>query len=88
MYIHHLCFRFWLFPAAGSRAEDGLMRDSFQFEVLQAQHEEVKQKVGNILPSPLNITFLIGITERWDKSSHKHLILVKVINNLCNPGLC
>ncbi|KAF4803464.1 ATR-interacting protein isoform X2 [Turdus rufiventris] len=30
---------------AGSRAEDGLMRDSFQFEVLQAQHEEVKQKL-------------------------------------------
>ncbi|NXT68461.1 ATRIP protein, partial [Chaetops frenatus] len=45
MYIHHLCFRFWLFPAAGSRAEDGLMRDAFQFEVLQTQHEEVKQKL-------------------------------------------
>ncbi|XP_032927783.1 ATR-interacting protein isoform X2 [Catharus ustulatus] len=29
----------------GSRAEDGLMRDTFQFEVLQAQHEEVKQKL-------------------------------------------
>ncbi|XP_038005062.1 ATR-interacting protein isoform X1 [Motacilla alba alba] len=30
---------------AGSRAEDGLMRDAFQFEVLQTQHEEVKQKL-------------------------------------------
>ncbi|XP_071296093.1 ATR-interacting protein isoform X3 [Agelaius tricolor] len=30
---------------AGSRAEDGLMRDSFQFEVLQTQHEEVKHKL-------------------------------------------
>ncbi|KAL2299763.1 hypothetical protein Nmel_012609 [Mimus melanotis] len=29
---------------AGSRTEDGLMRDAFQFEVLQTQHEEVKQK--------------------------------------------
>ncbi|XP_041320945.1 ATR-interacting protein isoform X2 [Pyrgilauda ruficollis] len=29
----------------GSRAEDGLMRDAFQFEVLQTQHEEVKQKL-------------------------------------------
>ncbi|XP_056357367.1 ATR-interacting protein isoform X2 [Oenanthe melanoleuca] len=29
----------------GSRTEDGLMRDAFQFEVLQAQHEEVKQKL-------------------------------------------
>ncbi|XP_053809737.1 ATR-interacting protein isoform X1 [Vidua chalybeata] len=30
---------------AGSRAEDGLMRDAFQFEVLQTQHEEVKRKL-------------------------------------------
>ncbi|XP_036246659.1 ATR-interacting protein isoform X3 [Molothrus ater] len=30
---------------AGSRAEDGLMRDAFQFEVLQTQHEEVKHKL-------------------------------------------
>ncbi|XP_015496516.1 ATR-interacting protein isoform X1 [Parus major] len=45
MYIHHACFRFWLFPATGSRTEDGLMRDAFQFEVLQTQHEEVKQKL-------------------------------------------
>ncbi|XP_023791339.1 ATR-interacting protein isoform X1 [Cyanistes caeruleus] len=30
---------------AGSRTEDGLMRDAFQFEVLQTQHEEVKQKL-------------------------------------------
>ncbi|XP_048172169.1 ATR-interacting protein isoform X2 [Corvus hawaiiensis] len=29
----------------GSRAEDGLMRDAFQLEVLQTQHEEVKQKL-------------------------------------------
>ncbi|XP_023791340.1 ATR-interacting protein isoform X2 [Cyanistes caeruleus] len=29
----------------GSRTEDGLMRDAFQFEVLQTQHEEVKQKL-------------------------------------------
>ncbi|NWZ79283.1 ATRIP protein, partial [Poecile atricapillus] len=48
MYIHHVCFRFWLFPAAGSRTEDGLMRDAFQFEVLQTQHEEVKQKLKEI----------------------------------------
>ncbi|XP_064288333.1 ATR-interacting protein isoform X2 [Passer domesticus] len=32
-------------PRQGSRAEDGLMRDAFQFEVLQTQHEEVKQKL-------------------------------------------
>ncbi|XP_063267293.1 ATR-interacting protein isoform X2 [Prinia subflava] len=29
----------------GSRAEDGLMREAFQLEVLQTQHEEVKQKL-------------------------------------------
>ncbi|XP_039932510.1 ATR-interacting protein isoform X2 [Hirundo rustica] len=32
----------------GSRAEDGLMRDAFQFEVLQTQHEEVKQKLKEV----------------------------------------
>ncbi|KFP79914.1 ATR-interacting protein, partial [Acanthisitta chloris] len=45
MCIHHLCFRPWLFSATGSRAEDGLVRDAFQFEVLQTQHEEIKQKL-------------------------------------------
>ncbi|XP_074735745.1 ATR-interacting protein [Strix uralensis] len=30
---------------AGSSTEDSLMRDAFQFEVLQAQHEEIKQKL-------------------------------------------
>ncbi|XP_062356770.1 ATR-interacting protein [Cinclus cinclus] len=30
---------------AGSRTEDGLMRDAFQLEVLQTQHEQVKQKL-------------------------------------------
>ncbi|KAM9657387.1 ATR-interacting protein isoform 2-T2 [Morphnus guianensis] len=37
-------------PAAGRRpkgssTEDSLMRDAFQFEVLQTQHEEIKQKL-------------------------------------------
>ncbi|XP_074908652.1 ATR-interacting protein isoform X2 [Buteo buteo] len=37
-------------PAAGRRpkassTEDSLMRDTFQFEVLQTQHEEIKQKL-------------------------------------------
>ncbi|NXW49120.1 ATRIP protein, partial [Nyctiprogne leucopyga] len=35
----------WLFSATGSSTEDSLMRDAFQFEVLQTQHEEVKQKL-------------------------------------------
>ncbi|NXE53990.1 ATRIP protein, partial [Casuarius casuarius] len=29
----------------GSSTEDGLMKDAFQFEVLQTQHEEIKQKL-------------------------------------------
>ncbi|NWU89769.1 ATRIP protein, partial [Upupa epops] len=33
------------FPAAGSSTEDGLVREAFQFEVLQTQHEEIKQKL-------------------------------------------
>ncbi|KAM4894058.1 ATR-interacting protein [Sylvia borin] len=33
---------------AGSRAEDDLMRDAFQFKVLQTQHEEVKQKLKEV----------------------------------------
>ncbi|KAF1455920.1 ATR-interacting protein, partial [Pygoscelis antarcticus] len=37
--------RSWLFSATGSSTEDSLMRDAFQFEVLQAQHEEIKQKL-------------------------------------------
>ncbi|NWS99567.1 ATRIP protein, partial [Mionectes macconnelli] len=47
MFTHHLCLCFtsWLFSAAESRAEDGLMRDAFQFEVLQTQNEENKQKL-------------------------------------------
>ncbi|KFW74718.1 ATR-interacting protein, partial [Manacus vitellinus] len=45
MFTHHLCFTSWLFSAAESRAEDGLMRDAFQFEVLQTQNEENKQKL-------------------------------------------
>ncbi|XP_040974732.1 ATR-interacting protein isoform X5 [Aquila chrysaetos chrysaetos] len=32
-------------PKAGSSTEDSLMRDAFQFEVLQTQHEEIKQKL-------------------------------------------
>ncbi|XP_055566233.1 ATR-interacting protein isoform X1 [Falco biarmicus] len=32
-------------PAAVSTTEDSLMRDAFQFEVLQTQHEEIKQKL-------------------------------------------
>ncbi|NXL65792.1 ATRIP protein, partial [Chordeiles acutipennis] len=35
----------WLFSATGSSTEDTLMRDAFQFEVLQTQHEEIKQKL-------------------------------------------
>ncbi|XP_054071818.1 ATR-interacting protein isoform X2 [Rissa tridactyla] len=31
--------------AKGSSTEDSLMRDAFQFEVLQTQHEEIKQKL-------------------------------------------
>ncbi|NWR39159.1 ATRIP protein, partial [Tachuris rubrigastra] len=45
MFTHPLCFTSWLFCAAESRAEDGLMRDAFQFEVLQTQNEENKQKL-------------------------------------------
>ncbi|KFM05005.1 ATR-interacting protein, partial [Aptenodytes forsteri] len=37
--------RSWLFSATGSSTEDSLMRDAFQFEVLQTQHEEIKQKL-------------------------------------------
>ncbi|CAM9364593.1 unnamed protein product [Bubo scandiacus] len=33
---------------AGSSTEDSLMRDAFQFEVLQAQHEEIKQKLKDM----------------------------------------
>ncbi|NXN99208.1 ATRIP protein, partial [Rhinopomastus cyanomelas] len=40
-----LCNISWCFPAAGSSTEDGLVRDAFQFEVLQTQHEEIKQKL-------------------------------------------
>ncbi|XP_049682774.1 ATR-interacting protein isoform X3 [Accipiter gentilis] len=32
-------------PKAASSTEDSLMRDAFQFEVLQTQHEEIKQKL-------------------------------------------
>ncbi|XP_074908654.1 ATR-interacting protein isoform X3 [Buteo buteo] len=32
-------------PKAASSTEDSLMRDTFQFEVLQTQHEEIKQKL-------------------------------------------
>ncbi|XP_052634979.1 ATR-interacting protein isoform X3 [Harpia harpyja] len=32
-------------PKAGSSTEDSLIRDAFQFEVLQTQHEEIKQKL-------------------------------------------
>ncbi|NXS44493.1 ATRIP protein, partial [Balaeniceps rex] len=35
----------WLFSATGSSTEDSLVRDAFQFEVLQTQHEEIKQKL-------------------------------------------
>ncbi|NXF76485.1 ATRIP protein, partial [Sclerurus mexicanus] len=41
----HCCFTSGLFSAAGGRAEDRLIRDAFQFEVLQTQHEEIKQKL-------------------------------------------
>ncbi|NXC76814.1 ATRIP protein, partial [Anhinga anhinga] len=34
-----------LSSATGSSTEDSLMRDAFQFEVLQTQHEEIKQKL-------------------------------------------
>ncbi|NXD05958.1 ATRIP protein, partial [Nothocercus nigrocapillus] len=37
------CFRF--FPVTGSSADDGLIREAFQFEVLQTQHDEIKQKL-------------------------------------------
>ncbi|KFQ72695.1 ATR-interacting protein, partial [Phaethon lepturus] len=37
--------RSWLFSATGSSTEDSLMRDAFQFEVLQTQHEEIKRKL-------------------------------------------
>ncbi|NWX86348.1 ATRIP protein, partial [Nothoprocta pentlandii] len=36
-----LCF----FPLTGSSADDSLIRDAFQFEVLQTQHDEIKQKL-------------------------------------------
>ncbi|NXS55416.1 ATRIP protein, partial [Brachypteracias leptosomus] len=47
MYIHHLRLRTDLdfFSATGSSTEDSLMREAFQFEVLQTQHEEIKQKL-------------------------------------------
>ncbi|NXW38014.1 ATRIP protein, partial [Phaetusa simplex] len=47
MYTGHPCFRTDLvfFSALGSSTEDSLMRDTFQFEVLQTQHEEIKQKL-------------------------------------------
>lgn len=60
MYIHHLCFRTDLvFFSATEKGgtEDSLMRDTFQFEVLQTQHEEIKQKVSDSFPSPLNTNF-------------------------------
>ncbi|NXP80945.1 ATRIP protein, partial [Ramphastos sulfuratus] len=38
----HASQRYWLFSAA---QEDNLMREAFQFEVLQTQHEEIKQKL-------------------------------------------
>ncbi|NXG76136.1 ATRIP protein, partial [Baryphthengus martii] len=34
-----------LFSATGSSTEDSLMREAFQFEVLQTQHEEIKEKL-------------------------------------------
>ncbi|NXX13680.1 ATRIP protein, partial [Podargus strigoides] len=37
--------RSWLFFAGGGSTEDSLVRDAFQFEVLQTQHEEIKQKL-------------------------------------------
>lgn len=43
--------------ATGGGTEDSVMRDEFQFEVLQSQHEEIKQKVSDIFPSPLNTRF-------------------------------
>ncbi|NXI59406.1 ATRIP protein, partial [Chloroceryle aenea] len=37
--------RSWLFSATGSSTEDSLIREAFQFEVLQTQHEAIKQKM-------------------------------------------
>ncbi|NXJ78295.1 ATRIP protein, partial [Trogon melanurus] len=37
--------RSWLFSTAGSSSEDCLVREAFQFEVLQTQHEEIRQKL-------------------------------------------
>ncbi|NXW92325.1 ATRIP protein, partial [Alopecoenas beccarii] len=34
-----------VFSATGGGTEDSVMRDAFQFEVLQTQHEEIKQKL-------------------------------------------
>ncbi|KGL75674.1 ATR-interacting protein, partial [Tinamus guttatus] len=39
------CFFFFSFRATGSIADDGLIREAFQFEVLQTQHDEIKQKL-------------------------------------------
>nr|XP_009686388.1 PREDICTED: ATR-interacting protein isoform X1 [Struthio camelus australis]XP_009686389.1 PREDICTED: ATR-interacting protein isoform X1 [Struthio camelus australis]XP_009686390.1 PREDICTED: ATR-interacting protein isoform X1 [Struthio camelus australis] len=34
-----------IFSATGSNSEDNLIKDAFRFEVLQTQHEEIKQKL-------------------------------------------